>query len=106
MRKVARGDLSADHREHNHSGPTHDYVQQDWYRNRLSLQPNLFEIVHRPGSKHQNADVLSGQSWGTNKENSTAQLPKESHREVSQSLAPQRAWTEKSSGCEEARIST
>ena len=30
----------------------------------LALQPYLFQVQHRPGVRHQNADGLSRQSWG------------------------------------------
>ena len=30
----------------------------------LARQPYLFEVQHRPGVRHQNADGLSRQSWG------------------------------------------
>ena len=48
----------------------------------LSLQPYLFNIVHRLGVKHQNADGLSRQSWNERSKSICGQLSGEEGRDV------------------------
>ena len=48
----------------------------------LSLQPYLFNIVHRPGVKHQNTDGLSRQSWNERSKSICGQLSGEEGSDV------------------------